>query len=432
MTRSRTSERRGNGHGTPSDRSAEAPRSASEPVIALRGVRRGYGGVHAVEDLHLEVAAGEFFSLLGASGCGKTTTLRLIAGFEHPDAGSIHLQGQDVTPLPAHRRPVNTVFQNYALFPHLSVWDNVAFGPRSRGLADAELRRRVGEALEVVRLSDLARRRPQQLSGGQQQRVALARALVNRPAALLLDEPLAALDPNLRRTMQGELKRIQREVGITFLFVTHDREEALALSDRLAVMHGGRIAQVGSPRELYDRPVSPYVATFLGGANLLPDGRGGWTLLRPEHLRLRGRPPADGEKGVRAQLESVTFQGPTLELRLRALEPLTQAEAGAAPTGPGRPGGPPAQAAGATEPAGAPGAAAAAVCHEPRRGGPAAAVDAAVSGPELLALAARDNLPANLTPGCPYWCVWDPADTHPLRGAPPDTATPGELGAPPR
>ena len=413
MTRSRTSERRGNGHGSPSDRGAGEPRSASEPVIALRGVRRGYGSVHAVEDLHLEVAAGEFFSLLGASGCGKTTTLRLIAGFEHPDAGTIHLQGQDVTPLPAHRRAVNTVFQNYALFPHLSVWDNVAFGPRSRGLTDAELRRRVGEALEVARLSDLARRRPQQLSGGQQQRVALARALVNRPAALLLDEPLAALDPNLRRTMQGELKRIQREVGITFLFVTHDREEALALSDRLAVMHGGRIAQVGSPRELYDRPISPYVATFLGCANLLPDGRGGWTLLRPERLRLRGRPPADGEKGVRAQLESVTFQGPTLELRLRAFEPLTQAEAVAAPAGAGGP-------------------APAAVCHEPRRGGSAAAVDAASSSPELLALATRDNLPADLNPGGRFWCVWDPADTHPLGRAPHDAANHGERGAPTR
>ncbi len=432
MTLRRTSERRGNGHGIPMDRPAAVARDSDGPVIALRGVRRGYGGVNAVEDLHLEVAAGEFFSLLGASGCGKTTTLRLIAGFEHPDAGSIHLQGQDVTPLPAHRRPVNTVFQNYALFPHLSVWDNIAFGPRSRGLADAELRRRVGEALEVVRLSELARRMPRQLSGGQQQRVALARALVNRPAALLLDEPLAALDPNLRRTMQGELKRIQREVGITFLFVTHDREEALALSDRLAVMHGGRIAQVGSPRELYDRPVSPYVATFLGGANLLPDGRGGWTLLRPERLRLRPQPPADGERGLRAQLETITFQGPALELRLRALEPLSHQEAGAVATGPMRPAGPRAPATWATEPAESPSTAPAAVCHEPLSGSPAAAIDAASCGTELLALAARDNLPANLTPGRPYWCVWDPADTHPLRGAPPDTATAGELGAPTR
>ena len=432
MTLWRTSERRGDSHGEPLNQAKADAGDSDGPVIALRGVRRGYGGVHAVEDLHLEVAAGEFFSLLGASGCGKTTTLRLIAGFEHPDAGSIHLQGQDVTPLPAHRRPVNTVFQNYALFPHLSVWDNVAFGPRSRGLADAELRRRVGEALEVVRLSELARRMPRQLSGGQQQRVALARALVNRPAALLLDEPLAALDPNLRRTMQGELKRIQREVGITFLFVTHDREEALALSDRLAVMHGGRIAQVGSPRQLYDRPASPYVATFLGGANLLPDGRGGWTLLRPEHLRLRARPPADGETGVQARLESVTFQGPTLELRLRALEPMAPAEASPAAMAPRRAGGGPARRDDGRGPAEAPSAAPATVRQGPLNGEPPVAVGAASRDAELLALATRDNLPADLNPGGRFWCVWDPADTHPLGVAPHDAANHGELGAPTR
>jgi spermidine/putrescine transport system ATP-binding protein len=401
MTLARTSEHRRDGSG--------------EPVIELRGVRRRYGGVSAVEELNLQVDAGEFFSLLGASGCGKTTTLRLIAGFEHPDAGTIRLQGQEVTTLPAHRRPVNTVFQNYALFPHLSVWENVAFGPRSRGLADAELRRRVGEALEVVRLADLSRRRPRQLSGGQQQRVALARALVNRPAALLLDEPLAALDPNLRRTMQGELKRIQREVGITFLFITHDREEALALSDRLAVMHGGRIAQVGSPRHLYDRPVSAYVATFLGSANLLPDGSGGWHLLRPERLRLRPQPPGDGERGVQARLESVTFQGPTLELRLRPLEPLARGSAsaddGAVPAAPAE-------------------AAPASGRWDPLAGSPSTPADAAPAGMELVVLAARDNLPADLTPGCQLWCVWDPADTHPLSGAPTDSAQPGERGRP--
>ena len=375
MTRLRTSEHRS---GRPGDAAAPDP---DAPVLDLRGVGRRYGGYSAVEGLNLQVAAGEFFALLGASGCGKTTTLRLIAGFEHPDAGTIHLQGQDVTILPAHRRPVNTVFQNYALFPHLNVWDNIAFGPRSRGLADAELRRRVGEALEVVRLSELARRWPRQLSGGQQQRVALARALVNRPAALLLDEPLAALDPNLRRTMQGELKRIQREVGITFLFVTHDREEALALSDGLAVMHGGRIAQVGSPRQLYDQPASAYVATFLGSANLLPDGSGGWRLLRPERLHLRPHPPGAGERGVRASLESITFQGPTLELRLRPLEPLAAADTGPATAPPGTP------EAGGGEP-----------CAEK----------------DLVVLAARDNLPPDLNPGCQFWCVWDPADTHPL------------------
>ena len=348
------------------------PSEITETVIALRGVQRHYGAVSAVQGLDLQVAAGEFFALLGPSGCGKSTTLRLIAGFEQPDAGTIHLQGQNVTTLPAHRRPVNTVFQNYALFPHLNVWDNVAFGPRSRGLANAELRSRVGEALETVRLSDLARRRPHQLSGGQQQRVALARALVNRPAALLLDEPLAALDPNLRRAMQSELKRIQREVGISFLFVTHDREEALALSDRLAVMHKGRIAQVGSPRQLYDQPVNPYVATFLGSANLLPDGSGGWRLLRPERLRLSTAPPSGGARGVRAELVSVTFQGPTLELRLRTPEPLAPIESGRARSG----------------------------------------------GTELVLLTARDNLPEDLRPGCAFWCIWDPADTHPLSGDP--------------
>ena len=382
MTRLSISERRGAGPGDPAERGDPRPHPSTETVIALQGVRRRYGGIAAVENLDLQVRAGEFFSLLGASGCGKTTALRLIAGFERPDAGTIHLQGQDMTTLPAHRRPVNTVFQNYALFPHLNVWDNIAFGPRSRGLADADLRRRVGEALEVVRLSELARRWPRQLSGGQQQRVALARALVNRPAALLLDEPLAALDPNLRRTMQGELKRIQREVSITFLFVTHDREEALALSDRLAVMQDGRIAQVGSPRQLYDQPVSAYVATFLGSANLLPDGGGGWRLLRPERLHLRPRPPGAGERGVQACVAGITFQGPTLELRLRPLEPLAPGDTGPAAAPPGTGG------AGGGEP-----------CAEK----------------DLVALAARDNLPADLSPGCRLWCIWDPADTHPLR-----------------
>ena len=360
------------------------PSEITETVIALRGVQRHYGAVSAVQGLDLQVAAGEFFSLLGPSGCGKSTTLRLIAGFEQPDAGTIHLQGQNVTTLPAHRRPVNTVFQNYALFPHLNVWDNVAFGPRSRGLANAELRRRVGEALETVRLSDLGRRRPHQLSGGQQQRVALARALVNRPAALLLDEPLAALDPNLRRTMQGELKRIQREVGISFLFVTHDREEALALSDRLAVMHKGRIAQVGSPRQLYDQPVNPYVATFLGSANLLSDARGGWQLLRPERLRLCTEPPQPGERGVLARVDTVTFQGPTLEVRLRPVEPLPPASAGRA-----------------------------------------AGSGAIAGSDDLVALATRDNLPADLAPGRQLWCIWDPADAHSLAA---DPASPDTMG----
>jgi spermidine/putrescine transport system ATP-binding protein len=273
----------------------------------------------AVDGIDLEVRPAEFFSLLGPSGCGKTTTLRLIAGFEQPESGRIRLVGRDVTGYPPNRRPVNTVFQNYALFPHLSVWENVAFGPRARGLAPAEIRRRVGETLEVTRLSDLARRRPHQLSGGQQQRVALARALVNEPAALLLDEPLAALDASLRRAMQAELKRIQRDLGLTVLMVTHDQEEALALSDRLAVMRGGRIEQIGTPRQLYDAPCSSFVGEFLGRANLLP-GRapGERLLLRPEQLRLQADPPGDGEQGLPARVAEISFQGAVLEVRLEA------------------------------------------------------------------------------------------------------------------
>ncbi|MCS5693576.1 ABC transporter ATP-binding protein [Cyanobium sp. FGCU-6] len=287
-------------------------------MIELQGVHRRYAGTAAVDGIDLAMAPGEFFSLLGPSGCGKTTTLRLIAGFERPDAGVIRLLGQDVTGLPPHRRRVNTVFQHYALFPHLSVWDNVAFGPRNHRLPEPEVRRRVGEALERVRMGELARRRPAQLSGGQQQRVALARALVNEPAALLLDEPLAALDAGLRRTMQQELKRIQREAGIGFLLVTHDQDEALALSDRLAVMQSGRIAQCGSPREVYDRPVNEWVAGFLGRANLLADPLGqGLRMLRPEQLSLRGEAPLATEAGRRAQVEAVAFQGATLQVVLR-------------------------------------------------------------------------------------------------------------------
>jgi spermidine/putrescine transport system ATP-binding protein len=289
-----------------------------DTVIALEGVSRRFGDSLAVDQVTLTVGKGEFFALLGPSGCGKTTTLRMIAGFEAPSSGVIRLEGVDVTQVPAHRRNVNTVFQNYALFPHLSVWDNVAFGPRSHRLPESEVRRRVGEALERVRLPDLARRLPHQLSGGQQQRVALARALVNAPAALLLDEPLAALDPNLRRDLQEELKRIQREAGITFLIVTHDREEALALSDRLAVMHAGRIEQIGTPRQVYDSPATAFVAGFIGRMNLLPHGDGRTQLmLRPEQLRLQGEAPAAGEPGLRAQVTSVTFQGPALLVGLR-------------------------------------------------------------------------------------------------------------------
>ncbi len=290
-----------------------------EPVIALEAVCRRFGELIAVDRIDLAVERGEFFSLLGPSGCGKTTTLRLIAGFDPLESGRIRLEGQDVSRLPPHRRPVNTVFQNYALFPHLSVWENVAFGPRARGLAAAEIRRRVGEVLEVVRLTDLVRRRPHELSGGQQQRVALARALVNRPAALLLDEPLAALDPFLRRSVRAELKRIQRDLGLTVLMVSHDQEEVLALSDRLAVMRAGRIEQLGTPRQLYDAPTNAFVAEFLGRANLLSDPQAdGILLLRPEQLRLQERPPGPGEAGVRATVEDVSFQGAVLLVTLRS------------------------------------------------------------------------------------------------------------------
>jgi spermidine/putrescine transport system ATP-binding protein len=241
-----------------------------EAVIALDKVRKQYGSFVAVHEADFAIGRGEFFALLGPSGCGKTTTLKMIAGFEQPTSGKVVLEGSDVSDVPPHKRNVNTVFQQYALFPHMSVADNVAFGPRSKKLDDAEVRRRVGEMLEVVRLTEFAHRRPSQLSGGQQQRVALARALVNYPSALLLDEPLAALDLKLREAMQIELKRIQRDVGITFVFVTHDQGEALTMSDRIAVMSEGVVEQIGSSADIYSRPESLFVAGFIGSANLLP------------------------------------------------------------------------------------------------------------------------------------------------------------------
>src|SRR5258708_5959876 len=224
----------------------------------------------AVDNIDLQIASGEFFSLLGPSGCGKTTTLRLIAGFEQPTAGRIFLDGQDVSAVPPHRRDVNTVFQSYALFPFLTVFDNVAFGLRNKKLPKPELDQRVNSALELVKLRPFAKRRPGQLSGGQQQRVALARALVLQPSVLLLDEPLGALDAKLRRSLKVELKALQEEVGITFLYVTHDQEEALTMSDRLAVMRDGKIVQIGPPTELYEQPADTYVADFLGASNLMP------------------------------------------------------------------------------------------------------------------------------------------------------------------
>jgi spermidine/putrescine transport system ATP-binding protein len=241
----------------------------AEVDVRLDRVTKRFGDVVAVDDVALEIDRGEFFSLLGPSGCGKTTTLRMIGGFEDPTRGSIHLRGRDVTQLPAYRRNVNTVFQSYALFPHLNVFENVAFGMRRKKVARAEIERRAKEALVLVDLPGFERRRPSQLSGGQQQRVALARALVNSPEVLLLDEPLGALDLKLRKQMQLELKRIQSEVGITFLYVTHDQEEAMTMSDRLAVMRHGRIEQIGSPVDVYERPSTEFVAGFLGASNLL-------------------------------------------------------------------------------------------------------------------------------------------------------------------
>jgi spermidine/putrescine transport system ATP-binding protein len=238
-------------------------------AIALEGVTKQFGKLAAVRDVTIAIGEGEFFSLLGPSGCGKTTTLRMIAGFEVPDEGRIVLQGRDVTSVSANRRPLNMVFQQYALFPHMSIYDNVAFGLKVKGVPRSEHRGRIQEMLRIVALEGFESRRPRQLSGGQQQRVALARALVNRPAALLLDEPLGALDVKLRKHMQLELKRIQHELGTTFVYVTHDQEEALAMSDRIAVMNRGRVEQIGGPREIYEHPQSAFVADFIGSLNAL-------------------------------------------------------------------------------------------------------------------------------------------------------------------
>jgi putative spermidine/putrescine transport system ATP-binding protein len=255
------------------------------PDVRLLGVSKRYGDVVAVETLDLEVSPGEFFTLLGPSGSGKTTTLRMIAGFEEPDAGTVELAGRDVTALAPYDREVNTVFQDYALFPHMSVGENIEYGLRVRGVGKGERTRRSAEALDTVRLAGYEGRRPSELSGGQQQRVALARAIVNRPRVLLLDEPLGALDLKLREQMQVELKSIQGEVGITFIYVTHDQEEALTMSDRIAVFNEGRIEQVGMPAEIYERPGNPFVAGFVGVSNMLErDGRR--FTVRPEKVSI--------------------------------------------------------------------------------------------------------------------------------------------------
>ncbi len=255
--------------------------------IELDGVGKRYGAVTAVREVHLTIAAGEFLTLLGPSGCGKTTLLRMIAGFEAPTAGRIRLGGEDITAVPPHLRPVNQVFQGYALFPHLSVRGNVAFGLRMRGVPRAETGRRVDEALALVALEGLGERFPHELSGGQRQRVAVARAVVCRPQVLLLDEPFSALDAKLRQSMRAELQALQRRLGMTFVLVTHDQDEALALSDRIVVLHGGAIEQVGPPREIYHRPATEFVADFVGHANLVPAERTGGTADRVA-VRLAG------------------------------------------------------------------------------------------------------------------------------------------------
>ena len=283
------------------------------PDVRLVGVRKTYGDVVAVDGVDLEIASGEFFTLLGPSGSGKTTTLRLIAGFERPDKGRIELAGHDVTGRPPYSRDVNTVFQDYALFPHMTVAENVGYGLRVRGVGRRERRLRVDEILKVVQLPGLGERKPVQLSGGQRQRVALARALVNHPQVLLLDEPLGALDLKLRQEMQIELKRIQRavrEVGITFVYVTHDQEEALTMSDRLAVFNEGRIEQIGTPAAVYERPENAFVAGFVGASNVLR--RAGRTFtVRPEKIRMTndGGARRDDENAATGRIRDVVYAG---------------------------------------------------------------------------------------------------------------------------
>jgi spermidine/putrescine transport system ATP-binding protein len=328
---------------------AATPSVDAAPVIEIDHVTKEFDDFVAVDDADFRIAEGEFFSMLGPSGCGKTTTLRMIAGFEVPTSGAIRLEGRDVSRVPPNKRNVNTVFQQYALFPHMDVWDNIAYGPRAKKVDKAEVARRVESILSVIQLSEMGKRRPSQLSGGQQQRVALARALVNEPKALLLDEPLGALDLKLRQNMQLELKRIQREVGITFIFVTHDQEEALTMSDRIAVMNQGRVEQIGSPREIYDSPASVFVAGFIGQANLWPAtvvdaaattagcatvevagrrlevtnphglgvGDAGTFMVRPERMHVDTDAAHPDRWTVDATITDLVFQGPVVRYELR-------------------------------------------------------------------------------------------------------------------
>jgi spermidine/putrescine transport system ATP-binding protein len=325
--------------------------SLSDVVIGVNQVTKRFDDFVAVEHADFGIRRGEFFSMLGPSGCGKTTTLRMIAGFEQPTTGQITLEGKDVSKTPPYKRNVNTVFQHYALFPHMSVFDNVAFGPRGKRTPKKEITRRVNELLEIVRLGDYADRKPGQLSGGQQQRVALARALVNYPSALLLDEPLGALDLKLRQAMQIELKRIQREVGITFVYVTHDQEEALTMSDRIAVMYEGHVEQIGSPQEIYHSPASVFVAGFIGVANLLPVnidsisganaliqlpggnkvslpigsvapvvGGAATIMVRPERIFVATGEPEGDLPHLKVSVTDLTFQGPIVRASVRCAD----------------------------------------------------------------------------------------------------------------
>lgn len=287
-------------------------------AVSFQHVSRHFGQVKAVDDVSLEIAEGEFFAMLGPSGSGKTTCLRLIAGFEQPTSGHIEIFGETAEGLPPYRRNVNTVFQDYALFPHMTVGENVAYGLMIKGMGRAEREAKALEALAMVKLKGFEQRRPSQLSGGQRQRVALARALVNQPKVLLLDEPLGALDLKLREQMQEELKALQKQLGITFVFVTHDQGEALSMANRVAIFNDGKIVQEGTPADVYERPRSKFVADFVGSSNLLPPsfalahgGTNAWTSLRPEKISLRasGEPVSDGQHTVSACIVSIQYQG---------------------------------------------------------------------------------------------------------------------------
>lgn len=333
----------GNGVHQPTALADPRPRSARS-AIELRGLTARYKTLTALNAVDLTIREGEFFSLLGPSGCGKTTTLNIIGGFIEPDEGQVLIEGRAVNRIPPYRRPVNTVFQSYALFPHMTVGDNVGFGLRMAGVPAVEIKRRTHEALALVSLADFGPRRPDQLSGGQQQRVALARALVNQPSVLLLDEPLGALDLKLRKQMQSELTRIQREIGITFIYVTHDQDEAMTMSDRIAVMNRGRIAQVGTPQEIYDRPSSLFVADFIGASNVFHGRVTGhvgpwamvrldigadvrvpattaperaeqaWVVVRPDHMALMSAAPASPDANVvPGTVKKVSFLGTHLQ-----------------------------------------------------------------------------------------------------------------------